>query len=477
LTITTSGSYRFVAYSFNTTAAVPAYAATITGSYSPNANASDPLWGISSASTITVGGTYNISIAMKHQFSRVAFKATTTGLSGTPTITAISAALLGYNATAMTALTGALTKGAAEDQPFTGFATYGNTTVTSAARMVYAGGGLTTSVKITSATIGGGTSSIPAPVSFNKQLEPGKSYTLRVSFKNISWAKSNIYWVKTGTDANGDIGRLTFDVTDQGHQGYQGLFFKWGSLVGISPAMVGVSPDFSTAVPVYIPTYVAGGTSTWHSPTTSSYTAVGWPMIAAGTAEDASVNIPYLDGRAEFNASDYGTTSTFLMDAERNTDAMYLGKRGDICQYLGKTQTALKGYRLPMSIEMGGAGGSVQWQYLTNGWEKGIATFPGTYDNSEGKVDGTADLVALNKGSAKNPTLGVTLPASGYRNGLGNTNKGTLYQIGTDGYYHTGSVAYAAATNAYFLSFRNNYFEPNRSNSRSQGFPIRCVKN
>jgi hypothetical protein len=484
LTLTT-GNYNFVAYSFNTTS-VPPYAASITDGapYSPNGNASDPLWGISGPHSITAGGTYNISIQMKHQFSQVKITAMTDGLAGTPTITAIDATLLGYEADAMTTLTGALTKGAAEDQPFTGFSTYGNTTVTSAARMVYAGGGLSTSIKITSATIGGTTSSIPAPVSFNKQLESGKSYTLRISFKNISWAKSNIYWVKTGTYdddedsvADGDVGYLTFDVTDQGHQGYQGVFFKWGSLVGISPALTNGGDNFTTATPVYIPTYVAGGTSTWHSPTTSSYTgnSTGWPWSNnGGTAEDAPENIPYLDGRVEFNASPpFDRYNAFVIDAERNTDAMYLGKRGDICQYLGKTQTALRGYRLPRSIEMG-AGGSVRWENLTNGWEKGIATFPGA-DNSAGKADGTADLVALNKGSAKNPTLGVTLPASGIRNGAV-PYYGRLSDVGRYGFYSTGSAS-NADTRISLLFFYNDYYEPVYIPYRSYAFPIRCVKN
>jgi hypothetical protein len=470
-----------VAYSFNTTAAVPAYAASITGSYSPNGNASDPLWGISSASTITVGGSYNISIAMKHQFSRVAIKATTTGMDApVPTISAMEAALLGYKASAMTVLTGVLTKGAAEEQMIT-FPTFSAaTTVTSNACMVYAGGESTTSIKITSVTIGGTTGSIPAPVSFNKQLEAGKSYTLRVSFKNISWAKSNIYWVKTGTYdddednvADGDVGYLTFDVTDQEHQGYQGVFFKFGSLVGISPAQVGNSTDFSTATPVYIPTYVAGGTSTWHSPTTSPYTGgAGWPMYSSGTAEDAPENIPYLDGRVEFNASDYGSNaSIYIIDVERNTNTMYLAKRGDICQYLGKTQTALKGYRMPRAIEMNiGTGSSgVGWAALTNGWEKGIGSFPGSYDNSVGKADGTANIVDLNKGSAKNPSLGITLPASGRRN-----YRGDLEHIGTDGYYWTGSAA--SVEQLYILTFRNQDFGYSLP-SRFGAFPIRCVKN
>jgi hypothetical protein len=393
----------------------------------------------------------------------------TTALTGTPAITAISAALLGYKATAMTTLTGALTKGAAEDQTFT-FTSPNSTTVTSTARMVYAGGESTTSIKITSVTIGGETRSIPAPVQFNQKLDPGKSYTLRVSFKKQEWAKSNIYWVKTGSDANGDIGYLTFDTTDKGHQGYQGVFFQWGSLVGISPARTNGSDAFSNATPVYIPTYVAGGTSTWHSPTTSPYTTAGWPFAINSTvAEDAPENIPYMDNRAEFIAPSPARTNIYVMEAERNTDAMYSAKRGDICQYLGKTQTTLKGYRLPRSSEMTTQNSTTYWYLLTDGWEKGIDPFSGS-DASVGKADGTADLVALNKSYAKNSTLGVTLPASGCR-----TIQGPLQDIGSYGHYMSGS---ATGANDHYngLTFDNQYcgtYVP----YRSYALPIRCVKN
>jgi hypothetical protein len=417
LTLTT-GNYKFVAYSFNTTT-VPGYAASITDGapYSPNANASDPLWGISGPHSITAGGTYNISIAMKHQFSRVAIKATTDGMDApVPTISAMEAVLLGYKADEMTALTGALTKGAAEDQTIT-FPTFSaSTTVTSDACMVYAGGESTTSIKITSATIGGTTGSIPLSVRFNQKLDPGKSYTLRISFKNLVWAKSNIYWVKTGSDADGDIGYLTFDTTDEGHQGYQGVLFKWGSLVGVSPALTAGADPFSTATPVYIPTYnISTPTaSTWKSPTTSPYSL---NQEASTTDTDNAASIPYVDGRDAFISTDNSTNDNFLVHPDRNTAAMYTAKRGDICQYLSKTGKVSGNYRLPITNEFGLVNGNWNTSTPQSGWLKGSASWPSAPNTTIGNAAGTVDLIAAGCGYGKNVLMGgnTLFPAVGMR--------------------------------------------------------------
>jgi hypothetical protein len=488
LTLTT-GSYKFVAYSFNTTT-VPDYAASITGGapYSPNGNASDPLWGISGTTSITAGGTYNISIAMKHQFSRVAIKATTTGMDApVPTISAMSAVLVGYKASAMAPLTGALTKGAAEEQTITFPSFSASTTVTSNACMVYTGGESTTSIKITSATIGGTTGSIPAPVSFNKQLEPGKSYTLRVSFKNLKWAMSNIYWVSTGSN----VGYLTFDTTDKGHQGYQGVFFKFGSLVGISPAQTGSTPTnaFSNATPVYIPNYVPGSatTSTWSAPTTSPYTAAGWPAIVAGTAEDAAINIPYMDGRAAFAPPTNDNTSDItVIHSNQNTDAMYSAKRGDICQYLGKTQTALRGYRLPMQSEWGTS--SSQWNAtnptttpVSGGWVTTDGSYLHNNATGNGKPDGTADFRTASGNaanmvfkSAKNLLMGnIIIPPSGTRNY--DNNNGDVAHVGLHAFYWCGSAKNNLVGSIFHYSSNGPYI-PYGMN-RNVALPIRCVKN
>jgi hypothetical protein len=68
------------------------------------------------------------------------------------------------------------------------------------------------------------------------------SYTLSITLKEVSrsnkFAGSNIYW-------NGS--KLTFDDHgDYTNTKYQGVYFKWGSLIGVSPAQTSGSDDFSS---------------------------------------------------------------------------------------------------------------------------------------------------------------------------------------------------------------------------------------
>jgi hypothetical protein len=352
--------------------------------------------------------------------------------------------------------------------------------------MVYAGGGLTTSIKITSATIGGTTSSIPAPVSFNKQLEPGKSYTLRVSFKTLQWAYSNIYWDAT-TDASNP--KLTFDTTDKGNQGYQGVYFKFGSLVGVSPAGVNYDDNTVLYVPYGYPsapkwkerkrtqvkadTDIPEATENWTSWGLSTYTAY---------------DIPYLD-----RSYPRINIESFAIDADQNTQARYQSLRGDICQYLSKTGAVSGNYRLPMRNECGTA--TTPWNSsspttipVAGGWLKGTGSF--TENNAVGYSNGRADLLSsvmennfvLGKnshasnttvfGSAKNTLMGnVTLSATGYRN---TSSEGILRSVGIQGEYWSGSADNSMSYGPYFTS---GSMGPLGGGVASYGYAVRCVKN
>jgi hypothetical protein len=294
-------------------------------------------------------------------------------------------------------------------------------------------------------------------------FSPGNNYSLRLTIRIPRWAGSNIYWDTTHQ-------RLTFALEgDTQNQGFQGVFFRWGSLVGISPAQVGVSNKFDTSVPVYVPHYdaVHSDQSTWTPLTTTPYTT--WTPISAGVAADDAVEIPYMDGRAEFTASLFSRTSTFVMDAARNTESVYAGLRGDICQYLGKTVSALDGYRLPTSLEYGTSNGG-QWNTLRNGWEKGNDF---STNNSLGNPEGTAVLLnASNKpGYAKNTKAGDAIfPASGNRSAW----NGSLTGVGNLGYYATGSMA--NTTTGHILSFDTNTITFNASTGRGFATAVRCIK-
>jgi hypothetical protein len=180
---------------------------------------------------------------------------------------------------------------------------------------------------------------------FGTTLDPATSYELVVDLrKGSAFAYSNIYW---------DGSKMAFDVTDKGNQGYQGLLFEWGSLVGVSPA--GNWQNNYTKV------YKAGET------TSSTYP--DWKEI------------PYWDRYS------YGNT----VGAPKLAELM-----GDICTYINPA------YRLPKRGELGPIG---DW------------TMGGNNNSVYGNAEGTTNLLngSNNWGWAKNSMTGdVTLPASGY---------------------------------------------------------------
>jgi hypothetical protein len=315
-------------------------------------------------------------------------------------------------------------------------------------------------------------------------LTGGKNYVLEMIVTESRWAYSNIYWQAVDDEDDPRYpGYLTFDTQDHGNQGYQGVFFKWGSLVGVSPARTGVSNNYSTATPVYIPTYVEGGTSTWNvrSGATNPYST--WGTTMAGIAAPAT-DIPYLDG--SYDATPYGMDNTYASDAARNTTAMYDSLRGDICQYLGKTDAALTRFRLPQRDEFWSTVRQ-DWSSATpttDGWRKGNGSFADSPD--AGYADGRADFLATQQGTGYNPTqptngagkklgaginsvTGVVLPAGGARTG-------SLSVVGIRGYYWSCSAL--SATHGWELYFTGTYVGNTDTPGidRTAATPVRCIR-
>jgi hypothetical protein len=249
--------------------------------------------------------------------------------------------------------------------------------------------------------------------------------------------------------------------------------------VGISPAQTGNSDAFSASTTVYVPTYNVGAatSSTWVRNASHGYTVTGWPTTVSGTAENGAATIPYLDGRSDFSSTDYTRNSTFVMDAERNTDALYLEKRGDICQYIGKTQGALKGFRLPTSSEMGTANAN-DWSGSTGGWQPTVSPWP-MPDNAAGNPEGMSNLreSAKNKvgkvfASIVNYGMGaVVLPASGYRPDV----DGVLTSVGNTGNYWSGSAQ--SEVNGFRMTFAGSLMHTISLAPRSYALSVRCVRN
>jgi hypothetical protein len=131
------------------------------------------------------------------------------------------------------------------------------------------------SVEIQSLTLSlksGGNYVIPGlTFDFDEPLLPNTNYTLVVDIREVPYARSNIYW---------DGSRLWFDKTDQGNEDCQGVYFKWGSLVGISPVGGATAADVEN-VALYIPANISS--RTWDGTKTIGTSDFGnWAGIESG---------------------------------------------------------------------------------------------------------------------------------------------------------------------------------------------------
>jgi hypothetical protein len=258
-----------------------------------------------------------------------------------------------------------------------------------------------------------GLTAVPASAAtstFTSALRSGFSYKLLVRLRIPIWARSNIYWDKTASE-------LAFEPADgvTDYQGYQGLFFKWGSMVGISP--VGDWSDNSTLV------YEAGAAT--HT-TYSSWNAI---LYSSG----ATVGNP--------------NTSTLL---------------GDICKHINSD------YRLPKDGEFG----TVLNPWNQQGWEK-HNTINAVTTN---KDDGTYDFIDNNNAYAKNTVMDVILPFSGLRMGTTSTTLGLIYSVGQSSAYWISSSS-GMSTHGNCLALYIDYVFPSSNYIRNYAFPVRCVKN
>ena len=287
---------------------------------------------------------------------------------------------------------------------------------------------------------------------YNITLKPNDSDT-RITYKKSGtvWAGSNIYW--NGT-------KLTFDAApvdpsnlttqELTNMKKQGVFFLWGSLIGVSPN--GAHGDgYSASVLLYIP------------PSGGSYNSGGSWITKTGN-DISYASIPYITD----DGSPYGQTSTYLNDAGQNTSTTYAAYKGDICQYLSKTNAVSGSWRMPTAKELNAGGvadnGYVAWTGSTAPW----ASFGG-FGAESGNVQGTTQfssggIYTVNGSSSR-------FPASGYRY----YSTGTLLYVGQFGYCWSSS-AYSG-TFGFYLGFLSSYVYPAHYNYRQYGFPVRCVQN
>jgi hypothetical protein len=259
-------------------------------------------------------------------------------------------------------------------------------------------------------------------------LEGGKYYTLTVDFekfKSGDWAYSNIYW-----DGQG----MTFDKSEVSaynvnNKEFQGVYFKWGSLVGL-PALMGGVEQTSNMV-IYIP-----------DPATGMWDGTKKANTAHGLWANSGVwgSIP----RSKITTPTNMTTNVLYINPDFDN---YIG---DICSFLTGGS-----WRMPTMNEFGSSG---NYGSFISGTPAGLNT------------EGTGSIPA-----GRTYTAGsVFFPASGYRETDG---QALMTTIGVSGAYWSGSIP--STSNAHYLNFSSSGVNVSSSTYvvRTAGCSVRCVKN
>jgi hypothetical protein len=351
-----NGTYDFICYSYNNNTALAAlnYAqgSTISGSevIDVYSGTSDLLW--EKIENITVSGVApELDILLNRVMAKVKVLIdcrynswTITGISGSVTLGSI------YTGGTIRLTDGGVASNTGTPT-FTSWSGSGYQRESNELLVMPKGSGSSVTVSVpANAVARSGLSAIPAAArnaAFTVELKSRYSYRLCVRLKTPKWAGSNIYW-------NGSA--LTFDLHGTTtNEGYQGVFFKWGSLVGISPA-----GSFSSSTVLYKPSAIATGDfANWDAiPYWEDYSIVGDPNLG-----------------------------TF---------------KGDICRQINS------GYRLPNVQDYGNIPTFLTWG--EQGWSliNGASTIT---PSDEGKYN----FISNSKRYAQNTIMGVRLPAAGNR--------------------------------------------------------------
>jgi hypothetical protein len=223
---------------------------------------------------------------------------------------------------------------------------------------------------------------------------------------------------------------------------YHGVYFKWGSLIGISP--VG---NFGSST--YIYKYTNGE---WQRTTELSG---DWSAIKA---------YAYNNDQLVWSPKENFFIHNLIPDDTNN-------HTGDICRFLGGKNGNPTGYRLPTSNELNYAGktghewdvndvvGNDEWSKVDGAsgapWKSGTVT---------ANAAGTASIDWGGK------MFGITFPASGYIDGV----YGYRTSFGRGGDYWSGS-AFGGATSSYAIFFSETSVSPGSSLDRSNALTVRCV--
>jgi hypothetical protein len=270
-------------------------------------------------------------------------------------------------------------------------------------------------------------------------------------------AGSNIYWDEVNQ-------RLTFDDVDvTTHEQYQGVYFKWGSLVGISP----VGNWDASSTQIYAPVGVNGKHEAVFVPDIYDVDVEEmssndlWATIATGSGDEITEESLGL-GIADFRTGGYAT----YLNSDPDNLAAY---KGDICAYLSGRPGIPEGYWRIMANAEFRPDEELQEKFESPGNYTAFGTFSAKTSDSDDDVAGTFRIdngYHLKYASGSKTTF---FPASGYRNYL----TGALSSVGQ--YGSTWSSTPLGETSR-VLFFNATTIYPTNPNDRAYSHPVRCVK-
>jgi hypothetical protein len=265
------------------------------------------------------------------------------------------------------------------------------------------------------------------------------------------FAGSNIYW-------DNDNQRLTFDdvvenYEDAPNRAKQGLYFKWGSLIGISPAK---PESWGNDVTVYVPDADGNYASITVNAAVTACQIAGnaWKDIIPAVA-DRDFEAQPINGVDDYRLSGF---LTFLNADPANIAAYH----GDICAYLSGRPGIPKGFwRMPTNAEF-----LENDNYTREGKFPAVEKFP---DVDHGAYEAEGHCILAYKVGGDDKT--VSFPVSGHRN----PTNGALRSVTQNGYVWSSSPR-DVTQQSFLFFFAGLSIETASSFLREQGNPVRCVK-
>lgn len=441
------GDYRFVAYTYNSASQIPTYNSGLTETIVEPPH--DLIVGVREQHISP--SKPDISIPLKHRYSRLKVIVNTEQYNGannkvrnapTALIDPGFSAEMNYKTTNFSKLN--LTSAQLINTP--NWAGLGTSEVTSPTIIVFTNENPVTTILLGSFFMVNGHSLVPPTARFVKKLYPGISYTLKVRIKQTQWALSNIYWNEGKKAIMFDAEKVDNDE-DKLKQQKRGIYFKWGSLIGVWPYQVGGSNVFN---PLH---------SLLYMPNPNVNDAWGLITTTAGQQSGAFPGNQWTD-------ISYIADNVTSSDRKNRyvTEHPDFGKRtGDICRYLsGKTYTPPGNWRLPTSEEYG--------TDLTSAWQENKEWFPvaGSISGIPFRVDAGMELIHIG-----GHYHDMFFPAAGYRDAAGTRTGVESMQA-----YWTSSAA-PDASKAYCvfnLSGTTGNIHPDFQIDRNSALSVRCIR-